>query len=144
MRLQCALQILPILILVGCAILSSAQGTDSSTSSACFDIFASEFEESKITCKVSAADSACRCKFQVLDLSACVLDYVSNGDREDPFNLVVSEIVSNVASSKYTSAFRDAFEQHGSCKLRCRGSGTMALKSLQLKSHSLPRASASR
>ncbi len=46
-----------------------------------------------------------------------MLNYVSNGDREDPFNLVVSEIDGNVASSKYTSACSDAVEQHGTCKV---------------------------
>jgi hypothetical protein len=101
--------------------LGSAQGTnltESCTSSACFDVFASEFDESKITCNVSAAAAtACRCKFQVLDLAACVLNYVGDGDRENPFNLMVTEIVDNAASSKYTAACRDAIEQHGSCKL---------------------------
>ena len=99
----------------------SAQGTNltepCTSSLACFDVFASEFDESKISCNVSAAATACRCKFQVLDLAACVLNNVGGGDREDPFNLVVNEIVGNVASSKYTAACREAVEQHGSCKL---------------------------
>ncbi len=45
--------------------------------------------------------------FQVLGLAACVLNNVSNSDLEDRFNLMVTEIVGNVASSKYTASCRD-------------------------------------
>ncbi len=107
-----------ILFLMGCAImmLGSAQGTNvSCTSSACSNVFASEFDESKIACNSSDAATECRCKFEVLDLAACVLN--SNGGLEDNFNLMVTEIVGNVSSSKYTASCRDAVEQHGPCKL---------------------------
>jgi hypothetical protein len=118
-------QKLPILFLVGCAIICSAQATNltkSCASAACFEIFASEFDRSKITCNVSAAAAtACRCKFQVLDLAACVITNSTvnekSGLEDNRFNLVVTEVVGNAASSKYTAACRDAIEQRGPCKL---------------------------
>jgi hypothetical protein len=110
------------LFLMELATISSAQATnlnETCTSAACFEVFASEFDESKITCDVSAAATACQCKIQILDLAACVLTStaVNNGGLVDHFNLEVTEVVGNVASSKYTAACREAIEQRGPCKL---------------------------
>jgi hypothetical protein len=110
------------LFLMARAKISSAQATnlnEACASAACFEVFASEFDESKITCDVSAAATACQCKIQVLDLAACVFksSAVNNGGLEDRFNLEVTEVVDNVASNKYTAACREAIEQRGPCKL---------------------------
>jgi hypothetical protein len=104
------------LFIKGCAMLGSVQGINQScTSSACFEVFAPEFDEPNITCNTSAAAQAyeCRCKFQVLDLVPCVLNSISDSNREARFNPTVS--AGNEASRKYTSACRDAVEQHGPC-----------------------------
>jgi hypothetical protein len=108
---------------MGRVIISSAQAAnlnESCASAACFEVFASEFDESKIRCNMSATSATvCRCKFQVLDLTACVIinSMKRNGGQEDSFNLVVNE-VGIVASNKFTSTCRIAIEQRGPCELK--------------------------
>lgn len=95
--------------------LSHAQGTAElyKDCSSCFDVFSAEFDESKIACSVSA--DKCKCQLKVLDLSACVIDYISG--TEKPFDLVVNGSSSDTAASKYTAACKENVEKHGPCKL---------------------------
>ena len=114
---DCGGQVILVLTFVSSAMLGSAQGTNvnesTCSSSSCFEVFASEFDESKLACNASAFQ--CQCKFQVLDLVACVVTNTS--DKKKHFDLVVKEVVGNVAASKYTAECRDVLEKRGPCKL---------------------------
>ncbi len=110
------MQELLVLTFLSSALLGSAQGTnlnESCSSPSCFDVFASEFDESKLSCNASAFQ--CQCKFQVLDLSACVVSSINENSKY--FDLVVTEAVGNVSASKYTAECRDVLEKHGPCRL---------------------------
>ncbi len=112
----CGVQVLLVLTFVSTSMLGSAEGTNWDRScSSCFEVFASEFDESKLACNARDYSSAiqCQCKFQVLDLAACV----ATNTNEKHFDLVVTEIVSNDDANKYTAECRDALEKHGPCKL---------------------------
>ena len=112
----CGVQELLVLTFVSSAMLGSAQGTglnESCSSSSCFEVFASEFDESKLACNATALQ--CQCKFQVLDLAACVV--INTSGEKKYFDLVVTEVVGNVAASKYTAECRNVLEKHGPCRL---------------------------
>ena len=79
--------------------------------SSCFNIFSAEFDESKLACNVSA--DICKCQLKVLDLSACVVENVS--DDKKRFDLEV--VAENTAASKYTAPCKEIVEKYGPCKL---------------------------
>ena len=101
---QAILSLLKIFLFCAMICSSHAQGTAElyiKDCSSCFDVFSAEFDESKMACGVSA--DKCKCQLKVLDLSACVIDEISENEKR--FDLVVNGSSRDTAASKYTAAW---------------------------------------